>query len=289
MTSASAIARGKIIISGEHSVVYGHPAFAIPLPIQLTLTLFLDQPKNTPTQNSPYFQYIQTKCEEFFQKKFSSLCVHIDSAIPQNSGLGSSAAVACAYIKAYAKLCKKHLSPDELFSLVLGCEKWAHKTPSGIDPAVVVYETPLVLSRKNNSPFLQKKSQSFFSLHNCVIIHSGTAQESTKDMIERVARHPQKMAIVKKIGTITKKIVTDLELQKNPWPLLHKNQLLLERLGIVGRKAAKMVRHIEAAQGYAKVCGAGGIKGGSGVILAYHEKREVLLAMIQKYQWQQIM
>lgn len=285
---ATAFSSGKLIISGEHSVVYGYPALAVPLSLGLTVTLNTEQPTGAEKSQplSPFIQYIQNVCENFFQKKWINLEVEISSQLPQNAGLGSSAALAHAYVQAYRQLCQVTISQTELLKIIFDCEKFAHSNPSGIDAAVIVHQQPIVFIKKNPEFSVTYKPVGFFPLSECVLLHSGPATESTKDMVDQVARQPKKDLILKQIGQVTEKLLQALENHQSPWKLLTENQRLLGELQVVGEKAHQMIQTIEAAGGHAKICGAGGLKTGSGVMLAYHVDKQALFDLISQYSWQ---
>jgi mevalonate kinase len=56
----------------------------------------------------------------------------------------------------------------------------------------------------------------------------------------------------------------------------------LEELGVVGERAKKIIRLIERSGGAAKICGAGGLKKGSGMALVYHGDLSVLKRNLKK-------
>jgi len=59
--------------------------------------------------------------------------------------------------------------------------------------------------------------------------------------------------------------------------MIKENERLLKSLGVASEFAQKVIREIERNGGVAKVCGAGGIKGGSGIILGLHSTKNSLL------------
>ncbi len=90
-----------------------------------------------------------------------------------------------------------------------------------------------------------------------ILINSGKPKESTGEMVRLVAKGNYKQEF-KMMGELV-----------NRWrpELIQENERLLEKIGVVGEKAKKIIRQIEAGGGQAKICGAGGVKAGSGVIL----------------------
>jgi len=284
---------GKVIITGEHSVVYGEPALvaAIDLGVTVEVNSKVGQ-KNTPgyplsLRNSPcsffqhpYPQHLLSLFSKKFNKNLDNLVFKIDFNIPIKSGLGSSAACAHAIFLALLKYFDIKLSKEDLFDLVLEGEKFMHGNPSGVDPKAVVYGG-LNSFQKKDSVFVHQKIKTNFKLDNFVLINSGQAQETTKEMVELVAKDLSKNTnshkIIKKIGRVSQKIINDLKNDQFNDQLIKKNQKLLEELGVVGQKARKIVKLIENIGGVAKVTGAGGVKDGSGLLLAYHSNKEALM------------
>lgn len=149
-------ALGKIILIGEHSVVYGQPAIAIPFPsakIQTTISksdgksildtftykgLLIDAPKTLLGLTS-----VIQKVLKSFDKPLCGFNIKIESTIPAERGMGSSAAVAASTVKALYKYFEKELDVNTLTRLVDFSEKIVHGNPSGIDTAIVVNEKPL--------------------------------------------------------------------------------------------------------------------------------------------------
>jgi hydroxymethylglutaryl-CoA reductase len=80
-----------------------------------------------------------------------SMRIEVFSEIPRAMGLGGSAAVAVAIIRALDSHFELGLSDEQVNSLAFQCERVAHGTPSGIDNTVATYGRPLVY-RKGEPP-----------------------------------------------------------------------------------------------------------------------------------------
>ena len=109
---------GKIIISGEHSVVYGYPALAIPLPLYTTVEIIK---KENECVDAKVLQIIETICH-FFPRVHPDTPFIITSSIPQNSGLGSSAALSHALLRALTRYNDYRPRLENVFSVVQECE-----------------------------------------------------------------------------------------------------------------------------------------------------------------------
>lgn len=159
----TATAPGKIILFGEHAVVYGQPAIAVPVhQAQATATVQPDQPGSgltlvavdlgrvTPLADAPADDPLATMVRLTLAHlgvplPDATLAVH--STIPIASGLGSGAAVSTAIVRALAGYLGRELERATVSRLVYEVEKLHHGTPSGIDNTVVAYGMPVYFVR----------------------------------------------------------------------------------------------------------------------------------------------
>ncbi|MEV6332418.1 mevalonate kinase [Streptomyces sp. NPDC051909] len=155
---------GKAILLGEHAVVYGAPALAIPVPgltVTATAQLLpasaeLGEFTFTMTGSGSERVVMQTGdglrllASEF--KKTAGITdspqisVRISCGIPPGRGLGSSAACARAVVLALADLFDRRLDAGTVFDLVQISEGVAHGRASGIDTLATGSPTPVLLS-----------------------------------------------------------------------------------------------------------------------------------------------
>jgi len=157
MTSASA--PGKIILFGEHAVVYGRPALAVPVTdVQANATVTenrlgtirieapgigLNADLQALSPIHPLAAVTRAVLGALGIVHPPSFTMRIESTIPIASGLGSGAAVSVAAIRALA-LFLGYVMPDEKVStLAFELEKLHHGTPSGIDNTVITYAKPV--------------------------------------------------------------------------------------------------------------------------------------------------
>lgn len=149
---------GKAIISGEHAVVYGAKAVAMPLS-QLRMKINLEQVLNAKCKDqklqirlgdTPVANIIYDVIKDALQLLgLSETCLKIDgySKVPIGAGLGSSASLCIALLKSLAYRFKINLSLRELSLMGNQLESRFHGNPSGLDTAVVAYEKCIVFSR----------------------------------------------------------------------------------------------------------------------------------------------
>jgi mevalonate kinase len=288
MTILKTFSPGKVILSGEHSVLYGQPALVSSINLGLDASLNEGSSDRSLVED-PYFSHIVSLFEQKFTKKVTDLSFSFSSSLPQQSGLGSSAAFAHVVLKAFDKHFGLKLAKKDLFNLVWEAEHFKHGVSSGVDPMAVVYQGLIEFEKKNdqvqpqlfNCPILKNK-------HFC-LINSGKAKESTKEMAELIK---EKSKISEKIqqtiyqmGDLTKSFIKNLKSNFFKPYFISRNQRLLEDLGVVGEKAKSIIRLVEASGGFAKITGSGGTVKGSGFILAYHPDLLVLDSLIKLNNW----
>lgn len=159
-----ASAPGKIILCGEHAVVYGHPAIAVPISSLRAHARVEPSPDGDFTlfaadlgeiyRFSPAHQIIDNALIQMSQLVLRHynvppppLQIHISSQIPIASGMGSGAAISTALGRALSRALGFDITDDILNGLVYEVEKTYHGTPSGVDNTVIVYEKPVYFIR----------------------------------------------------------------------------------------------------------------------------------------------
>ena len=188
----------KIILIGEHSVVYGYPAIAIPLKkIEIECTIeeaksnfFYDE---TDTLSVAIFTALK-----YLKKENVKIKYKITSQIPQKRGMGSSAAVSIAAIRAIFNYFRENLEDELLEKLVNTAEIVAHKTPSGLDAKTCLSDKAI--------RFVKNKGFSYIGLNldAYLVIADTGIYGNTGEAIQNVKNLGDKAELsLKKLGRLT--------------------------------------------------------------------------------------
>jgi mevalonate kinase len=180
LSLVKASAPGKIILFGEHAVVYGRPALAAPVTQVHADVEILDSDStgiwiHAPNVNLhaelntlPSDHPLASVIHNFLflartspspsgrgargEGRFPNLHINISSSIPVASGLGSGAAVTVALVRALSAHLKHPMTDEEVNAFAYDIEKLHHGTPSGIDNTVVTYAKPVYFVKRFPSP-----------------------------------------------------------------------------------------------------------------------------------------
>ena len=136
-------AHSKIILMGEHSVVYGYPALALPLNnIEVTCQVFPSEKPWTLYEQDTLSMAVFA-CLEHLGKQGAQIRCQVDSMVPEKRGMGSSAAVSIAAIRAVFDYFEEALDYETLEILANRAEMIAHMNPSGLDAKTCLSDQPI--------------------------------------------------------------------------------------------------------------------------------------------------
>lgn len=301
MTAFTATAPGKIILLGEHAVVYGQPALAIPVRdvrarvvVQAeikgeegTIRIFApeidfhsrysDLPVGHPLRAA-----IDGVLHELDISRTPACSLRIHSTIPIASGLGSSAAVSVAVIRALAGFLGHPLPKERVSSLAFEVEKIHHGTPSGIDNTVVTYNQPVFFSKDEPIQTLPIGTSLTF-----VIGDTGTPS-ATAETVALVRDAYQKdkgryEGLFSSIGNLVvqaRKAIVEGN-RGELGALMDENHTLLKEMGVSSLKLDQLVKGARenGALG-AKLSGGGG--GGNMIALAESEQASAVARALRE-------
>jgi mevalonate kinase len=295
-----ASAPAKIILFGEHFVVYGEPAIVVAIDKRARAEAERRQDERLRFQSanlntSCYFENGAFKVEQGDAKqvrfKFEpvklavekvlavygknvGLDIRINSAIPVAAGLGSSAAVVASVTAAVAALLELEFSKQDIFRIAYEAEKIVHGTPSGVDPAIATFGGTLLFQVDTGFKPLEVKTDI------PLVIGDTGVERSTRIQVEKVRetmdRFPQITDPLRKAAReIVLRAVTAL--QENDLEtlgrLMNINHALLYGIGVSDESLEWLANAARKAGALgAKLTGAGG--GGCMIALARPEKLE---------------
>jgi mevalonate kinase len=162
--TAVGTAHSKLILIGEHAVVFGKPAIALPFPaIEARATIEEVSDCKTILFESPYYSghydEIPDRMEgiavcidetlKYLMQEPEGLRISLESTIPLGRGLGSSAAIAISIVRGLFNYYGQELHAEKLTELVHIAETFAHGNPSGIDAAASSNDHPIWFERGN--------------------------------------------------------------------------------------------------------------------------------------------
>lgn len=152
-------APGKIILVGEHAVVYGATAIAMPIDCGVRVALMplpLSQKNPGPMVRGlgPFFmgdtysdaqsagpQVLKSALayiREVFGPAMEKIAIIVDGSLPPGSGLGSSASLSVALVKGIFRFLRTAPKSEELEKHIMALETIFHGQPSGIDHSVIL-------------------------------------------------------------------------------------------------------------------------------------------------------
>ncbi len=211
-------AHGKIILLGEHAVVYGNPAIAIPFvsatidavlskgtPMMVDTPLFRGPLREAPEWLDPFKELISALNRHF---DTSALTLSINSTIPIAAGFGSSAAMAAAIVREYYRYFGEELSAHTLRRWIHMAETKAHGTPSGIDAHATTHDHPFLFTPPADFAPLTMPTQGI------LIISHSNEQGHTKTAVEMVREQLSNDQCKQCIETITRATNIALEALK---------------------------------------------------------------------------
>lgn len=295
----TATAPGKIILFGEHAVVYGRPAIAAPvsqLRARATIEpaaetwliasdLGLRRPLAQARPTDPLATAARLVQTAAGLHELPGFTLRVSSDIPVASGLGSGAAITVATIRALAAFLQLTLSLEQISQFTYEVEKIFHGTPSGIDNTVITYEQPVFFRRADPRPQIEPFPIGQ-PLH--LLIADTGIRSVTKEVVEDVARQwqadrPRFETIFDACGAIA--LAGRQAIEKGDiielGRLMNENQQWLQEMTVSSPPLERLVAAATAAGALgAKLSGAG--RGGNMIALVTPETEKTVHAALQQ-------
>lgn len=275
-------APGKLMLLGEHAVVWGRPCLVTAVDRRLKISLEKLKEKSLEIEalsvgiksyrknlsqlgkNSPpkKVRFVEIAVKNFVDKYGLNFGIKIktEDGPPLNYGLGSSAAIIVAVLKGLTALSRKNLTKRKLFGLAYKTVLDVQGVGSGFDVAAAIYGGTIYFKTGG------EKIKEISSKNLPLVIGFSGVKADTPTLVRKVEKekrkHPQ---IVEKIfGKIEglveegKKTILEKDLQRLG-RVMNANQKLLENLGVNTPKLAKLIYASRQAGALgAKLSGAGG-------------------------------
>ncbi len=284
-------APGKIILSGEHAVVYGNPALvaavdryveaeSVPRKDRLLTVSLNDQPTEefSLSELPELRKRVSRWHEQFLQGELpvsevvtspgellafavaglpppcDGFDLKINSDVPIGCGMGASAAVILSALYTAGPL-----ERPAAFEMALQAENLQHGRSSGVDPYTCLYGGCIRYS-------LSAKEKLSLQVPPLMLVHTGRPECSTGECVDQVRRNFSESDIWKNFAACTESMQQALMKQNTEQFLksIRRNNRLLGEIGVVPAKVADFIFEIERCGGAAKICGAGAVSGDAG-------------------------
>jgi mevalonate kinase len=278
-------APAKIILFGEHAVVYGEPAIA--MAINMRSTVKINQAErfliNGEVPDSKFHSYIKKSIELYWKE--GPLNVTTKSMIPHAAGLGSSASITVSTVSSILAL-QNNWSKEKIAKNSFEVEFLVQGTASPTDTSTVTSGGVVLISKHEPPALLWKieKESNVWYINNIdisqlsLIIGCSSIKGITHEMVEKVRRYVNMSSfareVIREIGSITLSSIPALKdgNYEALGSLMKKNQNLLSILGVSHPQIQSMISEVEKYSYGAKITGAGG---GGCIIILTDEKDEV--------------
>lgn len=296
----SASAPAKIILFGEHAVVYGQPAIAVPVSslraraevqpnageglriIAGDLGEVIPVTVGADMVDSALFRTAQLVLQAAGAAVLPDVTITLSSDIPMASGLGSGAAVTTALARGLLAALGVTLSVDELNQLVYRVEQIYHGTPSGVDNTVIVYEQPVYFVRGESLEMLSVAQPMTF-----VIADTGEASPTrfaVADVRRLYDQQPEQIgSVIAEIGSLARMARQALETDGDLsllGQLMNQNHALLQQLTVSSERLDRLVEAARKAGAFgAKLSGGG--RGGNMIALCQPDNHQQIEAALK--------
>lgn len=268
-------APGKVILFGEHFVVYGSKAILCAINRRTVVSAQTTQDRiisiksdvgslssdietelvEIPTELRPLF-YLAKKITQTHSHE--GVTINVESEIPPGIGLGSSSACCVAGASAISALFEKP-DRDKILKLAIEAEKTIHQNSSGADCTVCLHGGMMTYSKREG--FERLGSVPGFKL----VVANSNLEHSTGKMVSGVKMFQEEnkaefLEMCNMQDGLTERALDMIE--KNDLvglgACIEKNQKILEAIGVSNEKLRIMINMVNKTSFGSKITGAGG-------------------------------
>lgn len=278
----------KIILIGEHSVVYGKPAIAIPFrdakiytkiekndgAIEIVSDIFTGLLSEAPRIIHPIRDIIH-RILDILGQKHEGIKFRVWGNIPYERGMGSSAALSASIIRAIYSFFGENINCQDTLKLVNLTEDKIHGGASGLDANVVVKEVPIYFIKGRDFEELDMNLDAYLIIADTGI--KGMTKEAVSD-VKKLVTDELYMGYIDKIGELSVEARGCFE-KADPYKLgqlMDQAQVLLSELTVSSEKLDYLIR-IAKENGALGAKLTGGGRGGC-LIALFDDKKKALKA-----------
>ena len=290
LISIGGSAPGKVILFGEHAVVYGHPAIAAALDLRVTVELVpAAGPARFAVDDDARLAPVLARAAQLTGVNPDGFLVRVSSELPRAMGLGSSAALSVALLRALGIRAGRTWSTSELGAAAFELETIFHGTPSGVDNSVAARGGMIVFRRRTGEPPEIRRLDSASGLPMVIALgrQPRRTQQTVAALRERRAIDPMTCDnLFDEIATIVARAETIIRSGGDLTTLgtlMNENHARLCALGVSTAELDTMVDLARDHGAYgAKLTGGGG---GGAVICLCPDSQENVLRAFERAGW----